>query len=87
MVRKKNPFVHMRLSNSKIKSKKIIRTWSRRTTILPSFVGKTFLVHNGRTFIPVNITEEIVFYKLGSFARTRKRGLDPRPKTPRRNRK
>ena len=51
--------------------KKIIKTWSRRSTILPQFVGFTFLVHNGRKFIPVLVTEDMVGRKLGEFAPTR----------------
>ena len=49
----------------------IIKTWSRRSTIIPLFVGHTFLVHNGNKFIPVVVTEEIVGRKLGEFAPTR----------------
>lgn len=51
--------------------KDIIKTWSRRSTILPFFVGYTFAVHNGNKFIPVAVTEEMVGYKLGVFAPTR----------------
>ncbi len=49
----------------------IIKTWSRRSTILPDFVGKTFGVHNGKNFIPVVVTENMVGHKLGEFAPTR----------------
>jgi small subunit ribosomal protein S19 len=48
-----------------------IKTWSRRSTILPQFVGITFQVHNGKTFIPVSVREEMVRHKLGEFAPTR----------------
>jgi len=48
-----------------------VKTWSRRSTILPQFVGVTFQVHNGKTFIPVNVSEEMVGHKLGEFAPTR----------------
>ena len=48
-----------------------IKTWSRRSTILPQFVGLTFGVYNGKKFIPVNVTEEMVGHKLGEFAPTR----------------
>jgi small subunit ribosomal protein S19 len=48
-----------------------IKTWSRRSTILPQFVGLTFQVHNGKTFVPVNVSEEMVGHKLGEFAPTR----------------
>jgi len=51
--------------------KKVIRTWSRRSTILPEFVGHTIAVHNGKKFIPVYITENMVGHKLGEFAPTR----------------
>ncbi|MBI3178237.1 MAG: 30S ribosomal protein S19, partial [Deltaproteobacteria bacterium] len=50
---------------------KVIKTWSRRSTILPDMVGHTFAVHNGRKFIPVFVTENMVDYKLGEFAPTR----------------
>ena len=49
----------------------VIKTWSRRSTILPQFVGLTFGVYNGKKFIPVNVTEEMVGHKLGEFAPTR----------------
>jgi small subunit ribosomal protein S19 len=49
----------------------VIRTWSRRSTILPQFVGLTFGVYNGKKFIPVNVTEEMVGHKLGEFSPTR----------------
>jgi small subunit ribosomal protein S19 len=48
-----------------------IKTWSRRSTLIPDFVGVTFLVHNGRKFIPVSVTEDMVGHKLGEFAPTR----------------
>ena len=48
-----------------------IKTWSRRSTILPQFVGLTFQVHNGNKFIPVHVSEEMVGHKLGEFAPTR----------------
>ncbi len=48
-----------------------IRTWSRRSTIMPQFVGLTFAVHNGRKFIPVSVSEEMVGHKFGEFAPTR----------------
>ena len=52
-------------------SKKPINTWSRRSTIIPDFVGHTFNVHNGRTFIPVYVSEQMVGHKLGEFSPTR----------------
>ena len=48
-----------------------IKTWSRRSTILPDFIGLTFQVHNGKGFVPVNVSEELVGHKLGEFAPTR----------------
>jgi len=73
---KKGPFVDASLSK-KIEAmntagdKKIMKTWSRRSTILPEFVGHTLAVHNGRKFIPVYITENMVGHKLGEFSPTR----------------
>lgn len=52
-------------------NKRVIKTWSRRSTILPEFVGHTFAVHNGKNFIPVFVTENMVGHKLGEFAPTR----------------
>ena len=52
-------------------SKRVIKTWSRRSTIVPEMVGLTFAVHNGRKFIPVFVTENMVGHKLGEFAPTR----------------
>ena len=57
----------MNLANDK----KVIRTWSRRSTIFPEFVGHTIAVHNGRKFIPVYVTENMVGHKLGEFSATR----------------
>jgi small subunit ribosomal protein S19 len=51
--------------------KKVIKTWSRRSTVLPEFVGHTFAVHNGRKFVPVFVTENMVGHKLGEFSPTR----------------
>jgi small subunit ribosomal protein S19 len=51
--------------------KKVIKTWSRRSTILPEFIGHTIAVHNGKKFIPVYVTENMVGHKLGEFAPTR----------------
>ncbi len=51
--------------------KKVIKTWSRRSTVLPEFVGLTLAVHNGRKFVPVYVTENMVGHKLGEFALTR----------------
>jgi small subunit ribosomal protein S19 len=51
--------------------KKVVRTWSRRSTILPDFIGHTIAVHNGKKFIPVYVTENMVGHKLGEFSPTR----------------
>ena len=53
------------------KSNKVIRTWSRRSTIIPDFIGLTFAVHNGKKFIPVYVTDQMVGHKLGEFSPTR----------------
>jgi len=73
---KKGPFVDLHLSKKveeyvKSGSKKVIKTWSRRSTILPEMVGLTMAVHNGRKFLPVFVTENMVGHKLGEFAPTR----------------
>tara|TARA_B100000700_G_scaffold318128_1_gene410707 strand:- start:7469 stop:7855 length:387 start_codon:yes stop_codon:yes gene_type:complete len=73
----KGPFVHpsllKKVDKIKDKSKKQpIKTWSRNSTIIPEFVGHSFLIHNGRTFIPITISEEMVGHKLGEFSPTRK---------------
>lgn len=73
---KKGPYVDPKLLKKALevkesKSSKVIKTWSRRSTIIPEFVGLTFAVHNGKKFIPVFITEEMVGHKLGEFAPTR----------------
>jgi small subunit ribosomal protein S19 len=52
-------------------NRQVIKTWSRRSTVLPDFVGMTFAVHNGKKFIPVYVTENMVGHKLGEFAMTR----------------
>ena len=74
---KKGPYVDVKLEQKVLnmtegKSKKgVIKTWSRRSTITPDFVGHTFAVHNGNKFIPVYVTENMVGHKLGEFAPTR----------------
>ncbi len=71
---KKGPFVEPKLLKKieKMKGdKKPIKTWSRRSTVIPEFIGYTFLVHNGNKFIPVFVTENMVGHKLGEFAPTR----------------
>ena len=72
----KGPFVDEHLevkveAANKSGSKKMIRTWSRRSTVTPDFVGHTFAVHNGRKFVTVFVTENMVGHKLGEFAPTR----------------
>jgi len=73
---KKGPFIddHLQaklLEAQKSKSKRIIRTWSRRSTIVPECVGLTFAVHNGKKFVPVFVEENMVGHKFGEFAPTR----------------
>ncbi len=73
---KKGPFVDEKLMKKVVKvnesgEKKIIKTWFRRSTIIPEFVGLTFAVHNGHKFIPVYVTENMVGHKLGEFSPTR----------------
>ena len=73
---KKGPFIEEKLAKKvdearEIKGSKVIKTWSRRSTISPDFVGLTFAVHNGKKFIPVFVTEEMVGHKLGEFSPTR----------------
>lgn len=76
---KKGPFIDRYLLKKvetleKSGKKEVIKTWSRRSTIFPQFVGHTFAVHNGREFIPVYVTEDMVAHKLGEFVPTRKFG-------------
>jgi small subunit ribosomal protein S19 len=73
---KKPPFIHYKLAkrveDAQANSKKsVIKTWSRASTITPDFVGLTIAVHNGKTFIPVYVTENMVGHKLGEFSPTR----------------
>ena len=72
----KGPFVHpsllKKIDKLKDQSKKApIKTWSRNSTIIPEFVGHSFLIHNGKTFIPITVSEEMVGHKLGEFSPTR----------------
>ena len=76
---KKGPFVDESLMKKITKlnesgKKEVVKTWSRRSTIFPDFVGHTIAVHNGKEFIPVYVTEDMVGHKLGEFALTRKFG-------------
>ena len=73
---KKGPFVDDHLMKKVVSAKeggdrRVIKTWSRRSLIIPDFVGLTFAVHDGRKFIPVFVTENMVGHKLGEFAPTR----------------
>ena len=76
---KKGPYVFDRLLKkvqmlNENNKKEVIKTWSRRSTIFPDFIGHTFAVHNGKENIPVYVTEDMVGHKLGEFALTRKFG-------------
>ena len=73
---KKGPFVHASLLKkidalNAANDKKVVKTWSRSSTILPDFVGHTIAVHDGRKHVPVYVTEDMVGHKLGEFAPTR----------------
>lgn len=76
---KKGPYVSPRLLAKVIKAKDkstktsriVIKTWSRRSTIMPEFVGVTMMIHNGKDFVALLVTEDLVGYKLGEFAKTR----------------
>ena len=73
---KKGPFVDQKLMGKVVKNnengkKTVIKTWSRRSMIIPDFVGHTFAVHNGNKFIPVFVSENMVGHKLGEFSPTR----------------
>jgi small subunit ribosomal protein S19 len=73
---KKAPFVEVKLYNrivamNEANDKKVIKTWSRASTIFPEFVGHTIAVHDGRKHVPVYVTEDMVGHKLGEFAPTR----------------
>jgi len=73
---KKGPFVDVHLFKkieelNSSNSKKTIKTWSRRSTIFPEMIGHTIMVHNGKTFIPVYVTENMIGHKLGEFSPTR----------------
>jgi small subunit ribosomal protein S19 len=73
---KKGPFIDAKLMKKVLmmtekNDKKVVKTWSRRSTIVPEFIGFTFAVHNGMKFIPVYVTENMVGHKLGEFSLTR----------------
>ena len=76
---KKGPFIDPKLEAKVVaqaegNKKAVIKTWSRRSTIVPAMIGHTLAVHNGKTHIPVFITENMIGHKLGEFAPTRKFG-------------
>ena len=76
---KKGPYVFDRLLKkvqmlNETGKKEVVKTWSRRSTIYPDFIGHTFAVHNGKEFIPVYVTEDMVGHKLGEYSPTRKFG-------------
>lgn len=76
---KKGPFVELKLLRkvevmNESGAKKVIKTWSRRSTIVPPMIGHTIAIHNGKTHIPVYVSENMVGHKLGEFAPTRKFG-------------
>ena len=73
---KKDPFIHFKLQKkvdalNETGKKKVVKTWSRASMITPEFVGHTFAVHNGKQFVPVYITENMVGHRLGEFSPTR----------------
>ncbi|MBL0717325.1 MAG: 30S ribosomal protein S19 [Desulfosarcina sp.] len=73
---KKGPYIEPKLlkkviAAQEVRSNKVIKTWSRRSTIIPDMVGVTMAVHNGRKFIPVFVSEDMVGHKLGEFSPTR----------------
>ena len=73
---KKGPYIHPKLLKKVLaaqesRSRKVIKTWSRRSTIIPDLVGLTLAVHNGKKFVPVFVSEDMVGHKLGEFAPTR----------------
>lgn len=73
---KKGPFVELKLMKkisamNEKNERNVIKTWSRRSTIIPEFIGHTLAVHNGRKFVPVYVTENMVGHKLGEFSPTR----------------
>lgn len=73
---RKGPYVEPKLLKrieemNRSRDKKVLKTWSRRSTITPEFVGHTLVVHNGKKFIPVYVTENMVGHKLGEFSPTR----------------
>ena len=73
---KKGPYIEPKLMNKVLRSqqssgKQVIKTWSRRSTVIPEMVGLTLAVHNGRKFIPIFVAEDMVGHKLGEFSPTR----------------
>ncbi len=73
---KKGPYIEEKLLNrieqmTRTGERKVVKTWSRRSTVIPEFVGHTIAIHNGKRFIPVYVSENMVGHKLGEFAPTR----------------
>ena len=84
---KKGPYIDERLEKrvdelNAARQKKVLKTWARRSTISPEFVGHTLAVHNGKKFIPVYVTENMVGHRLGEFALTRTFRPTGRPRRP-----
>ncbi len=85
---KKGVYIHQKLMQRVVdardnQKREVIKTWSRRSTVIPEMVGLTIAVHNGKKFVPVFITENMVGYKLGEFAETRNyRGHSSKDKAP-----
>jgi small subunit ribosomal protein S19 len=71
----KGPFSDISLSISNVNGTTQQQIWSRRSVILPQFIGKQFMIHNGKTFIPLKVTPDMVGHKMGEFATTRKKPI------------
>ena len=76
----KGPFSDISLSNSLGNNTTQKKIWSRRSVILPSFIGIQFLIHNGKTFIPLKVTADMVGHKMGEFATTRRKAIHKKKK-------
>lgn len=79
----KGPFSDISLSSENVTSKVLQqqKIWSRRSVILPQFIGKQFMIHNGKTFIALKVTPDMVGHKMGEFATTRKKAIHKKKKT------
>ena len=69
--KEKPNYIQELIDDAQAKGAKVIKTWSRRSTILPEFIGVTFAVHNGKKFVPVYVTDNMIGHKLGEFSLTR----------------